>query len=134
MKLRKRIAAFGAAVVMAVSMMSIGAGAYSLSYYTNAPSYLSKTIEHEYIGGIYGSITKIKVYSNSFTTILPGAYVKVSNLNMSSSPYVNVNQANKQYSFNVNLYLTGENLHNCFEIINGAASISVTATGTTSHD
>ena len=53
MKLRKRIAAMGAAMVMAVSMMSIGASAsapytgnFSLIYGESMPTYLIKTSQN----------------------------------------------------------------------------------------
>lgn len=61
MKLRKRIAAFGAAMVMAVSMMSIGAGATyypeadyyddfePLIYGSTMPSYLCHTSSDAYV-------------------------------------------------------------------------------------
>ena len=69
-----------------------------------------------------------------FTTLLPGASVKATNMNMSNKPYATIKQANKQYTITVNMYLTGACIHNFYEVKNGAASISVTASGTSSHN
>lgn len=134
MKLRKRIGALGAAMVMAVSMMNIGASAYELRYFTNAPTSVQKRTDEELINGVYGTVTKIYFHSDTFTTLLPGASVKATNMNMSNKPYATIKQANKQYTITVNMYLTGACIHNFYEVKNGAASISVTASGTSSHN
>lgn len=95
MKLRKRIAALGAAMVMAVSMMSIGAGAYNLHYSQGAPSSQNKITETTPLTA--SGVDRITVYSTTFNVYISGAYcyadctnhsVASANINATSTYYL----------------------------------------------
>lgn len=94
MKLKKRIAAMGAAMVMAVSMMSVCASAYTLRFTSGAPS--SDNIMTANTTVTATSAGKITVKSTTFTVSVSGAYAKIECTSHSANT-ANVNSVSTYY-------------------------------------
>lgn len=100
MKLKKRIAAIGAAMVMAVSMMSIGASAYGTATFSNklahSDSYNHITTTSNYsIDYAYGVWTTSIASVSGYSKGTPKFKVETG----SYSDYVDVYYTNQLYSF-----------------------------------
>ena len=101
MNLRKRIAAMGAATVMAVSMVGLEASAYGTADFSNKTAgekytCITKTQNYsiEYCYGVWvTSIAKVEGHNKG----VPRFLVKVNSLD--HSDYVDVNETKKLYTF-----------------------------------
>lgn len=133
MKLKKRIVALSAAVMMAMtSMTAIGASAYNLHYSQGAPSSDNKLSDNSYVGNYFDQLSHVYVHSNTFTRLLAGGTVRAENKNTGYS--VTVSAANRTYTITTNTYLSGAMIHNYYELRNYVESKSMTATGYDSYD
>ena len=135
MKLRKRIAAFGAAMVMAVSMMSIGASAdeytvnwQTLYYGVGVPSYLCNTL----------SSATVKARTNGSTFNVNISINKTGNAYVHAYGYGANNSQNIYSSGSYQIYYSSSVLskgqYAYFELsLKSYTSSSITASGNVSN-
>lgn len=132
MKLRKRIVAMGAAMIMAVSMMSIGASAYNLHYSQGAPTSDNVLSQNSYTGNYFGTVSHVYVHSQNFSRLLSGGYLYAKNVNSGNG--TSITAGNTTYTINTNVYLSGAMIHNYYELRNYTTSKSISASGYDTFD
>ena len=130
-KMFKRFAAMGSAMVMAISVMSMGASAYNLHYSQGAPSSDTKITDNRYIGGYFGQLNHVYIKSETFSRLLPGGYLHVVLKN--SSVARNISSTGK-FTIATDLYLTGEMIHITYALNNYTTSKSISASGSEAVD
>ncbi len=108
-KFKKKLAAIGAAMVMASSCFSIGASAYSLRYTSGATSsdnVLSYTTSVKSTGA-----QKITVKSTTFTAYVAGAYVSTKSISTNFPTNTStINSASTYYLVYTNANVPKENV------------------------
>ena len=135
MKLRKRIAAFGAALVMAVSMMSIGASAddytvywQTLFYGVGVPSYLCNTLSSATVKArTNGSTFNVNISINK----TGNAYVYAHGYGANNSPNIS-SSGTYPIHYSSSVLLKGQYAYFELSLMNYTSS-SITASGNVSN-
>ena len=129
MNVLRKFAAIGAAMMMAFSMMSVGASAnsYGVHYTMGAPSSDIELSDDTYTSSV-GLVTSVKVHSTSFSSLYPGGYLQAKNVNTNKTK--DIDKQGFVYTINTSSLTNPYSMiHNSYTLKNYYASRSISAYG-----